>query len=168
MTSRPERIASCSCGKVQFKAVGEPIVSAMCYCADCQAGGAQLEAAGARADFRDAHGGTWYLTYRNDRVACVKGEEYLRGFKLSDDAPTTRTMTTCCNSAMCLKFGPGWWTSMFRVRFGDDAPPLQSRNNVRAVTDRNDFPADVPVYDRFPMSLFAKLMGARIAMMFGV
>jgi hypothetical protein len=36
--------ATCSCGGVELNAVGRPIVSAVCYCDDCQRGSAQIEA----------------------------------------------------------------------------------------------------------------------------
>jgi len=44
MTHSPVMIASCACGSVEVKALGKPIVSAACYCDDCQKGAAQLEA----------------------------------------------------------------------------------------------------------------------------
>jgi hypothetical protein len=167
MASDIERIASCACGKVRLKATGTPIVNAVCYCADCQAGGRQLEAAGARADFRDAWGGTGYATYRNDRFECLEGAALIQGFKLRDDADTTRFMSTCCESGLYLKYGPGWWTSLFRVRLGAAAPPLQMRNNIRAVPDPAGLPRDVPIYRSFPLSLFYRLLRARIGMWLG-
>lgn len=157
-----ERIASCKCGKVRFIAMGAPIASAACYCADCQAGGRQIEAAGARNNFRDQWGGTGYAIYRDDRLACIEGASLVRGFRLREDAPTTRFVTTCCNSAMYLKHGPGWWTSVYRVRFGDAALPLEWRNQVETVADRGALPNDVPVYSKFPLKLFWRLIRARI------
>jgi hypothetical protein len=162
-----ERIASCDCGKVRFKATGKPIVSAVCYCADCQAGGRQLEEAGACNDVRDEWAGTAYLTYRDDRLSCLDGASLLDGFKISDRAPTTRFITTCCKSPMYLKHGPGWWTSVYRVRFGAAAPPLEMRNQTRHVRNREALPRDVPIYRSFPLSLFARLFAARLAMWLG-
>jgi hypothetical protein len=157
-----ERIAACECGKVRFMALGEPIASAVCYCASCQAGGRQIEAAGARPDFRDEWGGSPYAIYRDDRMTCLEGASLVRGFKLSDAAPSTRFVATCCNSAMCLKFGPGWWTSVYRVRFGDAAPLLEWRNQAEAVADRAALPDDLPVYSKYPPRLFWRLIRARI------
>src|SRR4249920_883998 len=108
-----ERIASCACGKVRIKAMGRPIMSAVCYCEDCQAAVHQLEAQGAGKDFHDAWDGTGYATYRDDRLSTIEGASLLEGFKLRDSAPTTRYVTTCCKSAMYLKHGPGWWTSLY-------------------------------------------------------
>jgi hypothetical protein len=159
-----ERVASCACGKVRIGARGAPIVSAVCYCADCQAGGRQLEAAGAHDGFRDAWGGTGYLTYRDDRVAVLDGAALLQGFKLSETAPTTRHLATCCRSAMYLKHGPGWWTSLYQARFGEDAPPLEMRNQTQHAASGAALPNDVPAYRSFPAALFGRLLRARLAM----
>jgi len=159
-----ERIASCDCGKVRLRASGKPIVGAVCYCADCQAGGRQLEEACARNDFRDAWGGTEYLTYRNDRIICLEGKSLLEGFKLTERAPTIRFISTCCRSPMYLKHGPGWWTSVYRGRFGVAATPLEMRNQTRHVANPDDLPRDVPIYRSFPLSLFTRLLQARLAM----
>ncbi len=161
MTQASEHIASCACGKVRFKAVGKPIASGACYCADCQAGGRMMEDAGARHDFRDAWGGTEYLTYGDTRITCLDGASLVQGFKIREDAPTTRFVTTCCNSAIYLKYGSGWWTSLYRVRFGEAAPPLEMRNNVRNAQNRSTLPRDVPTYNRFPLKLFWRLLRAR-------
>jgi hypothetical protein len=160
MAMAEERFASCHCGKVRFRALRKPIVSAVCYCADCQAGGRQIEAAGARQDFRDAWGGTAYLTYRNDRIECIEGASLVQGFKIREDAPTTRYITTCCKSAIYLKYGPGWWTSMYRVRFGDAAPPIEMRNNVEHAQNRSTLPADVPTFGGFAPWMIARLLSA--------
>jgi hypothetical protein len=159
-----ERIASCACGKVQLRARGTPLVSGACYCSDCQAGGKLLEEAGVRPGFRDAWGGTAYLTYRDDRIAQLEEAQMVRGFKLKDNSPTTRYVTTCCNTAIILKYGPGWWTSIYRDRFGDAAPALEMRNKVRYAQDAATLPRDVPAYRNFPMRMLWRLAGARIAM----
>ncbi len=159
-----ERTSSCACGRVRFRATGKPIVSAVCYCADCQIGGRQLEEAGARKDFRDEWGGTGYLSYRDDHVTCLEGASLLQGFKISDQAPTTRFIATCCRSPMYLKFGPGWWTSLYLVRFGAAAPPLEMRNQTRHVSNQGALPRDLPIFRSFPLRLFARLSGARLGM----
>jgi hypothetical protein len=158
-----ERIASCACGKVQFKALGEPILSAVCHCSDCQAGARLIEAMPQAPAVRDAFGGSPYLTYRNDRFACLSGAEHLLGVKLSQDAPTTRFVAACCNSGMHLKYGPGWWTSVYRARFADP-PPLQMRTQVRNLPPGVTLPDDAPSYRGFPLKLFARLILARVAM----
>ncbi len=161
-----ERIATCACGNVQFKATGEPILSAVCYCDNCQAGAQAIEALPNAPAVRDAFGGSPYLTYREDRWACIRGENLLRGLKLSETAPTTRYVATCCNSGMYLKYGPGWWVSVYRVRFADP-PPLQMRTQTKFVAPGVILPQDVPIYRSFPVALFARLSAARVAMWFG-
>lgn len=157
-----ERIAACACGKVRITASGAPIASAVCYCNDCQAGGRQLEAAGAHHDFRDAWGGTGYASYADARLQVVDGGSLLRGYKLSESAPTTRYMTVCCNCAMLLKFEKGWWTSLYRIRLGDAAPPLQMRTNVTRAADPAAIPNDVPHANGFPARLLLGLLAGGI------
>ena len=162
-----ERLAACACGKVELSAIGAPILSCICYCDDCQAGGRQLEALGAQG-FRDAWGGTPLLVYRDDRIACVKGAELLLGSKLKADSPTTRFIATCCKSAMYLKYGRGWWTSAYSARFQGDVPAPQMRSQTQHAADPAELPRDIPIYRSFPSILFAKLVKARVAMVFGV
>jgi hypothetical protein len=160
IAAQAERIASCACGKVRIRAVGKPLASAVCYCGDCQAGGRQLEAAGAHADFRDAWGGSPYMTYRNDRIETLSGEALLKGYKLKEDAPTTRYVATCCNSAVILRFGPGFWSSLYRVRFGDGATPIEFRTQTANISDPSVLPRDVPAYRSFGPKLIVRLVTA--------
>ena len=159
-----ERMASCACGRVQLKLVGEPILSAACCCSDCQAGGRLIEARPHAAPIRDEFGGTPYLIYRDDRFACVAGEDALEGIKLSDGAPTTRYVATCCNSGMYLKHAPGWWTSVYRARVLGDAPPVALRNKVASLPPGVTLPRNIPAYRGFPPQLIARLLSARVAM----
>ena len=57
---------------------------------------------------------------------------------------------------------------MYRVRFGDAAPPLEMRNKVEHAQDRNTLPDDVPTYRSFPLSLIWRLLRARAAMALGL
>jgi hypothetical protein len=159
-----ERMASCACGRVQLRAVGEPILSAACCCSDCQAAGRLIEARPHAAVIRDEFGGTPYLIYRDDRFTCVAGAEALEGIKLSEAATTTRYVATCCNSGMYLKFGPGWWTSAYRARFAGDAPPVALRNKVASLPPGVTLPRDIPAHRGFPLTLIARLLSARVAM----
>jgi hypothetical protein len=159
-----EQNSTCVCGKVRFAAQGRPIVCSICYCDDCQAGARQLKSLGANTAFQDAFGGAPYMTYRDDWVRCVHGDELLQGVKLSDDAPTTRFITTCCQSPMYLKYAPGWWTSMYRDRFGEDAAPIQFRSQTQHA--QSALPQDVPTYRSFPRALFVRLLKARMGMFF--
>ena len=159
------RTSSCVCGRVRFEAVGAPILSGVCYCADCQEGGRQIEALPNATRVLDGDGGTPYLTYRDDRFGCVSGAELLADYKLHDRAPTRRVVASCCNSGMFLKFGPGHWTSAYRSRFAGDLPPIEMRNKTSARRSDAALPDDAPSYAGYPPRLFLRLIRARIAML---
>ena len=161
------RYASCACGKVRCEAVGKPIFAAVCYCDDCQAGGRQVEALSDAKPVLDPDGGAAYLAFLDGRFQCVEGEELLVGYKLKEKSPTTRYVASCCNTGMYLKFGPGFWVSAYRRNFGEAAPPLEWRNQTKFRSSDLPMPDDLPAFHRFPMRLFTKLIGARIAKVFG-
>jgi hypothetical protein len=165
----PTRYSSCACGRVRCQAVGKPIVGVVCYCDDCQESARRIEALPNAAPFRDSDGGTPLLVYRDDRFACSSGEELLVAHKLDEGAPTRRMVASCCNSAMFLKFVPGFWVSTFRARFeGDDLPPIEMRNQIEHRRADTELPRDAPGYRGFPMRLFAKIIYARVAMALGL
>jgi len=161
------RHAACVCGRVRCRAIGEPIRSAVCYCDDCQEGGAQIEALPDAAWFREPDGGTPYLTYRDDRFVCAEGQDLLVSYRIAEHASTRRVVASCCNSAMYLKFGPGHWVSAYRARFADDPPPLEMRTQTRFRRHERPLPGDLPSFAGFPVQLFLRLLGARFAMLFG-
>ena len=161
------RTSSCACGRVQCQAIGAPILSAVCYCDDCQIGGRQIEALPNATRVRDADGGTPYLTYRDDRFSCIKGADLLVGYKITDRAPTQRFVASCCNSGMFLKFRPGHWVSAYRARFDGDLPPIEMRTQTKYRHADTAIPHDAPSYRKFPMKLFMKLIGSRFAMLIG-
>ncbi len=158
----------CTCGNVEFDAIGAPILSAACYCDDCQEGARQIEALPNASPVLDGDGGTEYLLYRKDRMKLSKGGDLLRHYKIKDDSATIRAVTTCCNSAMFLEFQKGHWFSVYRARVGDDAPPLQMRIQTKFKPEvgemQND---DVPCYETYPLKFIAKLIAAKVAMLVG-
>jgi len=156
------RLASCACGTVRCEGVGAPIVSAVCYCSDCQEGGRRIEALPGAPPVLDPDGGASYLTYRDDRFRCVSGAEKLVAYKLHDRATTRRMVASCCNSAMFLKFEPGFWVSSYRLRYSGDLPPIEMRNQTRGRKAEMPIPSDSASFSRYPMRLFAKLIRARI------
>ena len=161
------RYASCQCGSVRFEAVGEPILSAACYCDDCQTGAAQIEALANAPAFREPDGGTPYVIYRQDRFHCTAGEDLLVDYRITEQAPTRRVVASCCNAALFLKFGPGHWVSAYRARFEGDPPPLEMRTHTKFRRADYPLPADVPSYRGFGPKLFAKLIAARFSMLLG-
>ncbi len=97
MTRSPIRIATCACGRVEVTAHGAPITSAVRYCKDCQADAKQIEALPNASAVADPDGGTAYVLYRKDRIACTKGPDLLHSYKLKD--------TSATNSVHLLQFG---------------------------------------------------------------
>ncbi|WP_339693740.1 DUF6151 family protein [uncultured Parasphingorhabdus sp.] len=160
-------ISTCQCGKVRFQAVGRPILSGVCYCNDCQAGAAMLEALDSAARVTEEDGGTHYLTYRDDRFSCVAGADRLKAFQNAPDAPTRRMVASCCNTAMYLKFSKGHWTSAYAKRFAGDIPPVEMRTQTQFRQSSMPLPDDVPSYRTFGPKLFWRLITSRIAMLFG-
>lgn len=168
MTRKYIAIASCSCGGVELEAFGAPIVSSVCYCDDCQKGAAQIEALPNAGAVRDADGGTAYVLYRKDRIACTKGSELLRNYKLRENSVTNRVVATCCNSAMFVNFDRGpHWVSAYRARFDGDLPPLQYRICTKFKPEASVIPNDVPGYRGYPPGLLLRLLAARVAMLLG-
>lgn len=161
------RQSSCACGRVRCEGIGVPTLTAVCYCDDCQAGGRMIEALPHAPPVMDGDRGTPYLTYRDDRFSCVQGADQLVGYKIRDTAPTQRFVASCCNSGMYLKFGPGHWVSAYRARFSGDLPANEMRTQTKFRTATTPIPRDARAYRRFPLKLFARLIGARIAMMIG-
>ena len=160
--------SSCACGRVRCQASGKPIVSAVCYCDDCQEGARRIEALPGATRVRDADGGVASLVYRDDRFQCLSGEELLVGYRLKDNSPTRRMVASCCNTGMFLKFEPGFWISAFRARFeGEDLPPIEMRNQIEHRQADSPLPRDAPAAKGFPLRLFARLGAARLAMMIG-
>jgi hypothetical protein len=160
--------ATCSCGGVELKAVGRPIVSAVCYCGDCQRGADQIEALPNASPVRDPDGGTAYILWRKDRLSCGTGAELLKSYKLKETSVTNRVVAGCCNSAMFLNFDRGpHWVSAYRARFHGDLPPLQLRVCTKFKPEGVVLPDDVPSYRGYPPTLFARLLAARVAMWLG-
>jgi hypothetical protein len=162
------RQTSCLCGRVRCEAIGAPIVSVVCYCDDCQEGARRIEALPNAPRFRDDDGGTPLVVYRDDRFKCTSGEELLVSHKIKETSRTRRMTASCCNSALFLKFAPGFWVSAYRARFaGDDLPPIELRDQIEHRRADTPLPDDAPCYRGFPLRLFGKLIAARVAMLLG-
>jgi hypothetical protein len=168
MTRSHIMTATCSCGGVELKAFGRPIVSSVCYCDDCQKGAAQIEALPNAGAVSDPDGGTAYILYRRDRIECSKGAELLRRYKLKETSVTNRVVATCCNSAVFVNFDRGpHWVSAYRARFHGELPPLQLRMCTKSKPDGVVLPDDVPSYRGYPPGLIFKLLASRVAMLLG-
>jgi hypothetical protein len=165
MKTKTSITVSCTCGNVELTVTGPPIVAATCHCNDCQAGARQIEALPGAPDVMDASCGTAYVMYRKDRVTCSKGAELLKSYKIRPGSATNRMVASCCDSAMLVRFDNGiHWVSLYPGRY--DAPPTLMRVNTRYQPEGVTIPDDVPGYAYFPASFVAKLVAARIAMLF--
>lgn len=163
----PVRTFACSCGQVEYEARGEPILSGVCHCDDCQAAARVIEALPGAPGVTDPAGGTHYLTYRDDRLTCLKGASLLKGYTIKDKAPTQRFVASCCNAPMVLKFKWGHWTSTYAARYRGAIPPVEMRTQTQFARAGVALPDDAPIYKSFPPGLFARLIKARFAMWFG-
>lgn len=163
-----ELTASCACGSVEVTAVGDPIISAVCYCDDCQEGARQIEALPGAPAVADADGGTACILFRKDRVTCSKGEALLKSYKIKPTSASNRVVATCCNSGMYLNFDDGrHWVSAFRNRFHGDLPPLQMRICAKFRPKTTALPNDVPSFPSYPFRMMPKLVAAKVSMLLG-
>ena len=87
-----DKVATCQCGKVKVEAIGQPILTASCYCTSCQDAGHRLEQLASAPPVLDADGGTSLILYRKDRVQCVTGRQHLEEHRLKPEVshPTGR------------------------------------------------------------------------------
>ncbi len=168
MTRAPIMTATCSCGSVELTALGRPIVSAVCYCDDCWKGADQIEALPNAGPVRDPDGGTAYILFRKDRIACSKGADLLKRYKIKESSATNRVVATCCNAAVFVDFDRGpHWVSAYRARFRAGLPPLQLRICTKFKPNGVVLPDDVPSARGYPPGLVVKLLASRVAMLFG-
>ena len=123
MPAHPGLRASCACGAVILEATGAPMVTAVCYCDDCQSAGECIQGGPGAPRVLDADGGTAMVMFRKDRLRCVEGADRLTPTKLTPKSATTRFVTSCCNSAMYLGFDDAkHWVDVFRNRVVGEAP----------------------------------------------
>jgi len=169
MADRSNKSASirCACGSVEFQARGDPILASICYCDDCQKASHQIESLPNAPRILREDGGTPYVLYRRDRIACLRGDRLLLEHRLEGESFTKRVVASCCNSAMFLDFEKGHWLSVYRDRLQGDAPPVQMLVQTKYKPEKAVLPVDPPSYSGFPFKFIAKLMLARIAMMLG-
>jgi hypothetical protein len=159
--------SSCTCGMVQLTAIGEPILSNICYCDDCQNGAGQIEALPNAPAVANTDGGTGFLLYRKDRIDCSRGVSLLKSYKLEEKSATNRVVATCCNSALFMNFDDGrHWVSAYRARFHGVLPPVQMRVCTKDKRADVELPDDLPSYPGYPLRMIARLVAAWIPMLF--
>jgi len=162
----PRLQARCNCGQVVLEAEGKPIIVASCHCSDCQEAGWRFHEMAGAPQILDATSGTPLILFRKDRVRCIAGESLLEAHKLKADSPTYRAVATCCNTPMFLDFTKGFWLSIFRDRFGEDAPPVTMRLMTASRPKGVALPDDLPNHARAPARFVLALMATWAGMGF--
>lgn len=161
-----ELTGTCACGKVAMTGRGSPIVSNICYCADCQKGSERLAALPGSAPVADADGGTPYILYREDRFEWDGGDARLIAEKIDGGSATNRMVASCCNSAMFMNFDDGrHWVAAYRKRFHGELPPVEMRICTKAKRDGGGLPGDLPSYPGYPLRFVARLIAAWLPML---
>jgi len=160
---------ACSCGEVRFEASGAPIVTATCHCHSCQAAGAGFAAlTGAPRVLSADDGGTEFVLYRKDRLVCLQGEALLRAYRLTPKAATRRVLAGCCSSPMFLEFKGGHWLSLYRDRFGADAPAVEMHTMTSDLPDNAILTSGLPSSKTQSIGFMWRLFVAWAAMGFRV
>lgn len=166
MTKEHSMQITCECGGVKLGLQGTPILTALCYCDDCQQGSKNLEKLSGAPPVREADGSTAYVLWRKDRVEVLDGEELIEEHQLREDAPTDRVTASCCNTAMYLNFRKGHWFTLYRRRFANP-PPLEMGVYTKFMDGFDEDTAVVRSYRTFPLRFIGKVALARLAMIFG-
>jgi hypothetical protein len=100
MQNKPAHLAQCRCGAVEVSAWSDPVVVTTCYCDDCQAASERLAASANSAPLAGADGGTDFMVFRRDRIACTRGADRLEAMRLTDTTKTRRMVASCCATPM--------------------------------------------------------------------
>lgn len=159
------RTAGCECGRIEVSLFGDPIACVICHCDDCQRFAHRPERAESSQRICDAYGGTPYILYRADRIKIVRGGELLKDHKLTDTTATRRAVATCCHAPVLLRFDRGpHWVSIYRPRIKNPPEP-EMRVKTTHVPGDPIIPGDLPAYRQFPLSLIARLVVAKLAML---
>jgi hypothetical protein len=159
--TNPNHVAHCRCGAVEIGAWAEPIVVAACYCDDCQAAARGLAASAGAAPAADADGGTEFMVFRRDRIACARGAENLEAMRLTDATKTRRMIASCCATPMYLAFDDKRpWVSAFRASFGADAPPLEMRICTRFRRSEEKTNDGLPSHSGYPPAMILRILAA--------
>lgn len=162
-----QTVIHCACGRVPLEVVRAPIISVECYCSSCRAAADKLQGLSDAPTILEGHGGTRFVLYRKDRVRFLKGDEYLKEFRLSPKATTRRVVATCCNTPVFLEFNGGHWLSLYGGLWPEGTlPPLEIRTMTSDLQDASILSGDVPKFKRQSISFIAKLFGAWVAMGF--
>jgi hypothetical protein len=159
--TNPNHVAQCRCGAVEIGAWSNPLVVAACYCDDCQAASGRLAASANGAPVASAEGGTEFMVFRRDRIACTRGAENLKVMRLRDATKTRRMVAGCCGTPMYVGFDDNRpWVSAFRAGFGPDAPPVQMRICTRFRRPEHKTEDGLPEHRGYPAAMILRILAA--------
>ena len=164
---KPNHIAQCRCGAVEIGAWSDPILVTACYSDDCQAASERLAASGNSAPLAGADGGTEFMVFRRDRIACVRGAESLHAMRLRDATKTRRMIAGCCTTPMYVGFDDKRpWVSALRAGFGAGAPPVEMRICTRFRRPEHKAEDGVPEHPGYPAAMILRVVAVWPRMLF--
>jgi hypothetical protein len=167
MKTDPNHVAQCRCGAVEIGAWSEPLVVTACYCDDCQAASERLAVSADSPPLASADGGTEFMVFRRDRIACTRGPENLEAMRLTGATKTRRMVAGCCATPMCVSFDDKRpWVSAFRASFGADAPPVQMRICTRFRRAEDKAKDDLPEHTGYPAAMILRVLAVWPRMLF--
>lgn len=163
----PSLRLACACGQFEMVLAGEPFISTECHCNSCREAGGRMEKLPLARPMLEPNGGTRFVLYRKDRVEISRSQHLLRGYRLSEEAPTRRVVATCCNSPVFLEFKGGHWLSLYSSLWPEGkAPTPDIRTMASDRTEGAALDGDIPSGKRHTMGFYGKLLTAWIAMGF--
>ena len=166
--TNPNHVAQCRCGAVEIGAWSNPLVVAACYCDDCQAASGRLAASANGAPVASADGGTEFMVFRRDRIACTRGAENLQSMKLTAATKTWRMIARCCETPMYIAFDDKRpRVSALRAGFGAGAPAVEMRICTRFRRPENKPEDGLPEHPGYPAAMILRILAAWPGMLFG-
>jgi hypothetical protein len=167
MKADPNHIARCRCGAVEIGAWSNPIVVAACYCDDCQAASERLATSANGAPAAGADGGTEFMVFRRDRIACTRGVDNLKVMRLKDATKTRRMVAGCCATPMYVGFDEKRpWVSALRAGFGAGAPPVEMRICTRFRRPEHKVEDGLPDHPGYPAAMILRVLAVWPRMLF--
>ena len=166
-TKNPTYLAQCQCGAVEIGAWAQPIMVSACYCDDCQAAAQRFAVSANSGCASNADGGTEFMVFRRDRIACTRGADRLQAMRLTALTKTRRMIASCCSTPMYVAFDDKRpWVSALRAPFGPDAPPVEMRICTRFKRSEEKTDDGLPSHPGYPASMMVRILAVLPSMLF--